>query len=108
MNNNTSILMEPCDYTNNFEVVNKLDNLVAINSTVEVDFLGQCNSESVKGMYYSSTGGQADFMKGVRLTKNGTGIICLYSTAKKEQFLQLCHHFSQEHLFQHLKMILTQ
>ena len=83
MNNNTSILMEPCDYTNNFEVVNKLDNLVAINSTVEVDFLGQCNSESVKGMYYSSTGGQADFMKGVRLTKNGTGIICLYSTAKK-------------------------
>lgn len=83
MDNNPDILMLPCDYTNNFDVVSQLKNLVAINSTVEVDFLGQCNSERVKGFYYSSTGGQADFMKGVRLTENGTGIICLYSTAKK-------------------------
>lgn len=83
MDNNPDILMEPCDYTNRFDVISKLDHLVAINSTVEIDFLGQCNSESVKGIYYSSTGGQGDFMKGVRLTKEGTGIICLYSTAKK-------------------------
>ncbi len=83
MNNNPDILMEGCDYTNNFKAISQLDNLFAINSSVEVDFLGQCNSESVKGTYYSSTGGQSDFLKGVRLTENGTGIICLYSTAKK-------------------------
>lgn len=84
MNNNKDILMLPCDYTNSAATINELDNLVAINSSVEVDFLGQCNSERVQGTYYSSTGGQADFMKGVRGTKNGTGIICLYSTAKGE------------------------
>ncbi|MFL3711550.1 acetyl-CoA hydrolase/transferase family protein [Vagococcus salmoninarum] len=86
MNNNKDILMLPCDYTNNVDTIRELDNLVAINSSVEVDFLGQCNSEKVQNTYYSSTGGQADFMKGVRGTKNGTGIICLYSTAKKDTF----------------------
>ncbi|RSU05410.1 4-hydroxybutyrate CoA-transferase [Vagococcus penaei] len=85
MDNNPDILMLPCDYTNNFDVIKQMKNLVAINSSVEVDFLGQCNSERVKSMYYSSTGGQSDFMKGVRLTENGTGIICLYSTAKGDE-----------------------
>ncbi len=86
MNNNTDILMMPCDYTNDPRTIAQLNNLKAINSTVEVDFLGQCNSESIKGMYYSSTGGQSDFTKGVRLTKNGRGIICLYATAKHDTF----------------------
>lgn len=84
MNNNEQILMLPCDVTNDPRQIAKIDNLVAINSAVEVDFMGQCNSEMVKGTYYSSTGGQSDFMKGVRLTKDGRGIICLYSTAKKD------------------------
>ena len=84
MNNNRDILMLPCDMTNDIREIAKIDNLKAINSTVEVDFLGQCNSETVKGSYYSSTGGQADFTKGVRLAKNGCGIICLYSTAKND------------------------
>ncbi|UUX33426.1 acetyl-CoA hydrolase/transferase family protein [Fundicoccus culcitae] len=84
MNYNEDIYMKPCDVTNHFSVISQIDNLVAINSAVQVDFLGQCNSERVQDNYYSSTGGQSDFMKGVRLTKNGKGIICLYSTAKKD------------------------
>ncbi|WP_231726714.1 acetyl-CoA hydrolase/transferase family protein [Carnobacterium antarcticum] len=84
MDNNPDILMLPCDVTNDIREIAKIDNLKAINSSVEVDFLGQCNSEMVKGTYYSSTGGQADFTKGVRLSNNGRGIICLYSTAKKD------------------------
>lgn len=86
MNNNEDVLMLPCNMTNSLNDMSKLDNLVAINSTVEVDFLGQCNSERVRDTYFSSSGGQHDFMKGVRLTLNGTGIICLYSTAKDDQF----------------------
>src|SRR5690606_20187931 len=71
MNNNEDILMLPCDETNGLLNIAKVDNLVSINSSVEVDFYGQCNSESVQGKLYSSTGGQADFTKGVRLTKDG-------------------------------------
>lgn len=85
MNNNPDILMLPCDYTNSFDTISQMKHLFAINSAIEVDFLGQCNSERVKGLYYSSTGGQSDFMKGVRLTESGTGIICLYSTAKNDE-----------------------
>ncbi|WP_423188579.1 acetyl-CoA hydrolase/transferase family protein [Alkalibacterium sp. f15] len=84
MNNNKDIVMLPCDVTNSPVNIAKVDNLVSINSSVEVDFYGQCNSESVGGMLYSSTGGQADFTKGVRMTKDGRGVICLYSTAKKD------------------------
>lgn len=84
MDNNKDILMLPCDVTNSPVNIAKVDNLVSINSSVEVDLYGQCNSESVGGHLYSSTGGQADFTKGVRMTKNGRGVICLYSTAKKD------------------------
>jgi acyl-CoA hydrolase len=84
MNNNEDILMLPCNVTNDLRNLAQLDNLVSVNSTVEVDFLGQCNSETINGVYYSSTGGQTDFAKGVRMTKNGRGIICLYSTAKND------------------------
>lgn len=84
MNNNEDILMLPSNVTNDLRNLSQLDNLVSVNSTVEVDFFGQCNSETIGGKYYSSTGGQGDFAKGVRMTENGRGIICLYSTAKND------------------------
>lgn len=84
IDNNQDIMMLPCNVSNDLRNIAQLDNLVSINSTVEIDFLGQCNSEMMNGKYYSSTGGQADFAKGVRLTENGRGIICLYSTAKND------------------------
>lgn len=84
MNNNQDILMLPCNITNDLRNLAQLDHLVSVNSTVEVDFFGQCNSEIINGIYYSSTGGQADFAKGVRMAKNGKGIICLYSSAKND------------------------
>lgn len=84
MNNNKDIFMLPCDVCNDVRNIAQLDNLVSVNTTIEVDFLGQCNSETINGKYYSSTGGQSDFTKGVRLTENGKGIICLYSTTKND------------------------
>ncbi|WP_100400317.1 acetyl-CoA hydrolase/transferase family protein [Bacillus sp. FJAT-44742] len=84
MHENEDLYFIPCDQTNDVRSISKFTNLVSINTTVEVDFLGQCNSETVKGKYYSSSGGQADFAKGVRLTEQGRGIICLYSTAKND------------------------
>lgn len=95
MHNNKDILMLPCDVTNSPVNISKVDNLVSINSSVEVDFYGQCNSESVGGKLYSSTGGQADFTKGVRMTKDGRGVICLYSTAKKDTISTIVSELAQ-------------
>jgi len=81
---NEDIFMLPCDICNDLRNIAQIDNLVSVNSTIEVDFLGQCNSETINGKYYSSSGGQGDFTKGVRLAKNGRGIICLYSAAKND------------------------
>ncbi len=41
--------------------------MISINATTEVDFYGQCASETIGGKYYSSTGGQADFAQGASL-----------------------------------------
>ena len=83
MNKNEKVQMYPVDQTNASCLISQIDQLVTINATIEVDFLGQCNSESIGGRYYSSTGGQGDFGIGARMATNGKGIICLHSTAKK-------------------------
>ena len=95
MNNNKEIMMLPSEVSNDLRNIARLDHLVSVNSTVEVDFLGQCNSETIGGNYYSSTGGQADFAKGVRLAKYGRGIICLYSTAKNDTISKIVPTLSQ-------------
>lgn len=89
MNNNKDVYMVPCSVSNDLRNIAQLDHIVSVNSTVEIDFLGQCNSEIIQGKYYSSTGGQSDFAKGVRLAEHGKGIICLYSTAKNDSFSKI-------------------
>ncbi len=82
IHNNDQVHMYPVDQTNNSCLISNIDQLVTINATIEIDFLGQCNSESIGGRFYSSTGGQGDFGIGARMSANGKGIICLHSTAK--------------------------
>ena len=84
LNYNEDVYFLPVDQSNNLLNIAKEDNLYTVNATIQVDFLGQCNSEKLPGMYYSSTGGQSDFGKGVRLTTNGVGIIALNSTASND------------------------
>lgn len=82
MHENPDLYMIPVNESNDVRMISRFDNIVSINATIEVDFLGQCNSETIVGKYHSSTGGQADFARGVRMARNGRGIICLHSTAK--------------------------
>ena len=57
------------------------DNMVSINTSLEIDLTGQCASESIGSRQFSGTGGQADTAIGAQMSKNGRSIICLYSTA---------------------------
>lgn len=82
INNNELVQMLPVDQTNDSRVIASIRQLVTINATIEVDLLGQCNSESIGGKYYSSTGGQSDFGIGARMAPDSKGIICLHSTVK--------------------------
>ncbi|OAK75558.1 acetyl-CoA hydrolase/transferase family protein [Lederbergia galactosidilytica] len=84
LDQNQGIKMLSVDQVNDPRIIAQEDQMVAINASTEIDFYGQCASETVAGKYYSSTGGQADFGAGVRFAKNGKGFICLYSTAKND------------------------
>jgi len=68
-------------YVNDPYVIAQNDNMVSINSTMEVDLTGQCASESLGSVQFSGTGGQADTAVGAQNSKNGRSFICLYSTA---------------------------
>lgn len=83
MHQNKDIEMLSVDYVNDPRTIGKEDHMVTINATTEIDFYGQCASETIAGKYYSSTGGQADFGNGVQFSKNGRGFICMHSTAKR-------------------------
>jgi acyl-CoA hydrolase len=81
---NPGIEFWPVDYTNSPENIAREDHMVAINATLEVDFLGQCASESLGSHYWSSSGGQPDFARGAMFAEHGQSFILLHSTTADE------------------------
>ena len=78
---NEDVLILPVDYVNHPFIIAQNDNMVAINSCVQVDLMGQVVSESVGLRQFSGTGGQVDFVRGAALSKGGRSIIAMPSTA---------------------------
>ena len=58
------------------------ENMVSVNTALEIDLTGQVCSETINGRQYSGTGGASDFAYGAYHAKNGRSIIALQSTAK--------------------------
>ena len=77
-----AVEMLPVDWVNDPRVIAQQPRMVSINATTEVDFLGQCASETVHGRYWSGSGGQADFARGALYAREGQGFIVLHATAK--------------------------
>lgn len=81
VDNNPAVNMYPATYVNDPYIVGKNDNLVSVNSCVQVDLLGQVCSESVGTTQISAVGGQVDFVRGAALSRGGRSIIAMGSTA---------------------------
>ena len=82
LDNNPLIEAHPAEYVNDPFVVSQNDNLVAVNSALEVDLTGQVCSDSIGPYIYSGFGGQVDFIRGAARSKGGKPVIALPSTAK--------------------------
>jgi acyl-CoA hydrolase len=82
LDENAAFELWPVRYVNDPRVIAQEAGFVSINSTISVDLMGQCASETVHGEYYSSSGGQADFARGAMYSKGGQGFVVLRSTAK--------------------------
>lgn len=78
---NAAVEFLPVAWVNDPRVIARERSFVSINATTEVDFLGQCASETIGGRYWSSSGGQADFARGAMYAEQGKGFIVLHSTA---------------------------
>ncbi len=87
--NNPIFEAHPTDYTNHPFNVSQNDNMIAINSAIEVDISGQVCSDSIGTYIYSGFGGQVDFIRGAAHSKGGKPIIALPSTAKGEEMSRI-------------------
>jgi acyl-CoA hydrolase/GNAT superfamily N-acetyltransferase len=84
VHDNPVIEFRTVDYTNDPLIIAQHDNMTAINSALEIDLTGQASAESIGKIFYSGIGGQADFMRGSVLARNGKTILALQTTAKNE------------------------
>lgn len=82
VDNNPAVAMYPVDYVNDPYVIRQNDNLVSINSCVQIDLMGQVVSTSAGLRQISGVGGQVDFVRGANMSKGGRAIMALPSTAK--------------------------
>ena len=81
VHDNPIVELRPVDFTNDPFNIARNDNMVAINSALQIDLTGQVCADSIGCKFYSGVGGQVDFMRGAARSKGGKPIIALPSTA---------------------------
>jgi len=82
VDNNPAFEFHPTAYTNDPALIARNDNMVAINSAIQIDLTGQVCSDSIGTSFYSGIGGQVDFLRGASRSKGGKPIIAISSTTK--------------------------
>ena len=82
LDHNPAIEMHPIEYVNNPSVIAQNDNMVSVNSCLQVDLQGQVVSDTIGLTQFSGVGGQVDFVRGATMSKGGRSIIAMPSTAK--------------------------
>jgi 4-hydroxybutyrate CoA-transferase len=95
LDNNPLIEAHPVDYLNDPFVVSQNDDLVAINSAIEIDLTGQVCSDSIGPYIYSGFGGQVDFIRGAARSKGGRPVIALPATARKDSMSRIVPFLKQ-------------
>ena len=78
---NPVIELHSTEFTNDPFIISRHDQMVALNSALQVDLTGQVCADSIGDRFYSGVGGQADFLRGAARAKGGMPIIALPATA---------------------------
>lgn len=84
IDDNPAIEFRRISYTNNPLIIAQNNNMVAINSALQIDLTGQSTAESIGRQFFSGIGGHADFMRGAIMSPGGRTILVLRSTAKND------------------------
>lgn len=83
VDDNPAVNMFTVNYTNDPYLIGQNDKVVAINSALQVDLMGQIVADSMGPVQYTGIGGQVDFVRGAARSAGGKAIIALPSTARK-------------------------
>jgi acyl-CoA hydrolase len=78
-----NIRLVPASYGNDPIVIAQNNNMVSINTLMEIDLTGQINSESIGALQFSGTGGADDYAIGALHSRGGRGIFAFESTTRK-------------------------
>lgn len=95
INNNPLIEMRPTDFVNDPYTIARNNDMIAVNSAVQVDLTGQVSADSIGYSFYSGFGGQVDFIRGASRSKGGKPVIALPSTAKEGKFSRIVPHLDE-------------
>lgn len=90
VDNNPAVELLPVEYVNDPCVIGKHENMVCINSALQVDLMGQVNAEMIGSRQFSGIGGQVDFVRGASRSAGGKSIIALPSTASGGKISRIC------------------
>ena len=82
INNNPIVEFRPTKFVNDPFTVSRNDNMISVNSALQVDFTGQVCADSMGHRIFSGFGGQVDFIRGAARSKGGKPIMAFPSTAK--------------------------
>ena len=89
INDNPSMESYPADHTEDPSVIAENDNMISINTIIEMDLTGQCNAEFLAGSQFSGAGGQLDFVRGAFNSRGGKSILAFYSSSRNEEISRI-------------------
>lgn len=94
VNNAPDVEVLPVDYTNDPFVIAQNDNVISLNSGIEVDLLGQVVADTIGTRQYTGIGGFTDFVRGARASKNGKTIVAFSSTSGDGKTSRIVPHIT--------------
>jgi acyl-CoA hydrolase len=77
-----TVQLRSTTYTHDLNILGSVERFVAINSAVEIDLLGQINTERLGSTYVGAVGGAVDFARGAARSPGGVAITALPSTGR--------------------------
>lgn len=89
LDDNPGVMFLPVDYVNNPYVIAQNDNVISINSCLEIDLFGQVCSETIGPKQFSGTGGQVDFIRGAAASKGGKAFLAFKSSGKNDTLTKI-------------------
>lgn len=95
LNENPLVEFYPSNFVNDPFNIASNQNMISINSALQVDLTGQICADSLGSAFYSGIGGQVDFMRGAARSLGGKPIIALPSTAKNNTISRIVGQLDQ-------------